>query len=256
MTANRVKLRHSLRTKIVLVSIIVEITMLALLLTNSLRLLDRSLEEDAQARLEAATPLLNAALSARLLERDHASIMEILKSLVHSRYGDFHYIVVYDQRGQLYASAGQVDIQHMPDIDRDVIASLNDLVYDTRDPLVLGTERIGEVRYGLSLAQFAASRQSIFTQGLAIASAEVILSFILLGIAGLLLTRHIRSLVSATQRISAGDYSIRIPVTGRDEIALLAANFNAMSHATRERVEALHRSEKALFEEKERLPRN
>jgi diguanylate cyclase (GGDEF)-like protein/PAS domain S-box-containing protein len=252
MTANRVKLRHSLRTKIVLVSIIVEITMLALLLTNSLRLLDRSLEEDAQARLEAATPLLNAALSARLLERDHASIMEILKSLVHSHYGDFRYIVVYDQRGQIYASAGQVDIQHMPDIDRDVITSLNDLVYDTSDPLVLGAEHIGEVRYGLSLAQFAASRQSIFTQGLAIASAEVILSFILLGIAGLLLTRHIRSLVSATQRISAGDYSIRIPVTGRDEIALLAANFNAMSHATRERVEALHRSEKALFEEKER----
>ncbi|MEK7759562.1 MAG: hypothetical protein AAB304_08170, partial [Pseudomonadota bacterium] len=65
-------------------SIIVEVTMLALLLANSLRLMDRTLVESAQARLEAATPLLNAALSARLLERDHASITEILKSLVRS----------------------------------------------------------------------------------------------------------------------------------------------------------------------------
>jgi diguanylate cyclase (GGDEF)-like protein/PAS domain S-box-containing protein len=252
MAVNRVKLRHSLRTKIVLVSILVEITMLALLLANSLRLLDRNLEEHAQARLEAASPLLNAALSARLLERDHASIMEILKSLVHSQHGDFRYIVVYDQRGVIYASAGQVETGNMPDIDRDVGASLSDLVYDTGNPLALGNERIGEVRYGLSLAHFAASRESIFTQGLAIASAEVILSFILLGIAGLLLTRHIRSLVSATQRVAAGDYTSRIPVTGRDEIALLAANFNTMSEATRERIEALHHSEKELFEEKER----
>jgi len=246
MAVHRVKLRHSLRTKIVLVSILVEVTMLALLLANSLRLLDRNLEENAQARLEAATPLLNAALSARLLERDHASIMEILKSLVHSRHGDFRYIVVYDQRGMVYASAGQVDIRHMPDIDQNVDASLSDLVYDTSDPLAIGSERIGEVRYGLSLAQFVASRESIFSQGLAIASTEVILSFLLLGIAGLLLTRHIRYLVTATQRVADGDYSSRIPVTGHDEIALLATNFNTMSDSIHERIEALHRSETRL----------
>jgi len=246
MAVNRVKLRHSLRTKIVLVSILVEVTMLAMLLANSLRLLDRNLEENAQARLEAATPLLNAALSARLLERDHASIMEILKSLVHSRHGDFRYIVVYDQRGMVYASAGQVDIRKMPDIDQNVDANLHDLVYDTSNPLAIGSERIGEVRYGLSLAQFVASRQSILSQGLAIASAEVVLSFLLLGIAGLLLTRHIRYLVTATQRVADGDYSNRIPVAGHDEIALLATNFNTMSDSIHERIEALHRSETRL----------
>jgi len=246
MSVNRVKLRHSLRTKIVLVSIVVEVTMLALLLTNSLRLLDRNLEENAQSRLEAATPLLNAALSARLIERDYASITEILKSLVNSRHGDFRYIVVYDQRGVVYASAGQVDINHMPAIDQNVDASRNDLVYDTGNPLLIGSERIGEVRYGLSLAKFVASRDSVFTQGLAIASTEVILSFLLLGVAGLLLTRHIRDLVTATQHVADGDYSYRIPVAGRDEIALLAANFNTMSDSIRERIEALHRSETRL----------
>ena len=246
MAVNRVKLRHSLRTKIVLVSIIVEVTMLALLLANSLRLMDRTLVESAQARLEAATPLLNAALSARLLERDHASITEILKSLVRSRHGDFRYIVVYDQRGAVYASAGQVDILHMPDIDQNVDASLRDLVYDTSNPLAIGSERIGEVRYGLSLAEFVASRDSIFSQGLVIASTEVILSFLLLGIAGLLLTRHIRYLVTATQRVADGDYSNRIPVAGRDEIALLATNFNTMSDSIHDRIEALHRSETRL----------
>ena len=145
----------------------------------------------------------------------------------------------------VYASAGQVDIRRMPDIDQNVDASLHDLVYDTSNPLAIGSERIGEVRTDCR-SPFVASRQSILSQGLAIASAEVVLSFLLLGVAGLLLTRHIRYLVSATQRVADGDCSNRIPVAGRDEIALLATNFNTMSDSIHERIEALHRSETRL----------
>jgi len=245
-----VRLHRSIRTKIVLVSLVVEITMLALLLTNSLRLLDRNLQEHAQARLETAAPLLNSALSARLFERDSGSIHEILNNLVNSGNGDFRYIVVYDQDGSPYAAAGQVDIRHMPGLDQRVTGT--DLVFDTSSPITLGHQRIGEVRYGVSLARFVASRNSIFNQGLVIASAEVVLSFVLLGLAGLLLTRNIRSLVTATQKIARGDYSVQIPVQSQDEIGLLADNFNRMTTAVRGQIDALQRSEQALFEEKER----
>jgi HAMP domain-containing protein len=68
-----------------------------------------------------------------------------------------------------------------------------------------------------------------------------------LGAAGFLLTRHIRSLLNATRRVAAGDYAIHTPVRGRDEIRELAENFNRMSAAVRDRIEALRRSEQALF---------
>jgi hypothetical protein len=59
--------------------------MLTLLLTNSLRLLDRNLQEHAQARPEAAGPLFNASLSARLFGRDPGPIRETLNNLVNGR---------------------------------------------------------------------------------------------------------------------------------------------------------------------------
>jgi len=243
---------RSIRTKLVIVSIAVEVTMLGLLLANSFRLLNQTLQEQTHARLEALTPLLNASLSARLFERDHASIREILDQLVSSRMADLTYIVVYDNRNEVYASAGKIDIGGMPPLDSDVGGSLSDLVYDAHASLTVGKTTVGSVRFGLSLAALASSRDMILRQGTLIAAAEVLLSFLLLAGAGYLLTRHIRHLVDATRKIAAGDYAIRIPTHGRDEIRVLGENFNLMSRAVQERVEALRQSERALHEEKER----
>ena len=111
---------------------------------------------------------------------------------------------------------------------------------------------MGYAQYGLSLASYVASKQSILQQSLLIASAEILFTLLALGLAGFLLTRHIKSLLTATQKISEGDYGLHIPVTSRDEIGVLARNFNTMTEAIRTRISALHESEQALHEEKER----
>ena len=43
------------------------------------------------------------------------------------------------------------------------------------------------------------------------------------------MTRRLQTLTTATNALRAGDYSVRIPVGGEDEIAQLQANFNAMA---------------------------
>lgn len=43
------------------------------------------------------------------------------------------------------------------------------------------------------------------------------------------ITRRLRSLTEATDRVRAGDYVTRVPVSGEDEVAQLQANFNAMA---------------------------
>jgi len=62
-----------------------------------------------------------------------------------------------------------------------------------------------------------------------IASVEVMLTFILLSIGGYLLTRHILTLMSATQQVAAGNHDIQIPISSSDEIGMLASNFNVMT---------------------------
>jgi adenylate cyclase len=51
--------------------------------------------------------------------------------------------------------------------------------------------------------------------------------------------RPVRDLLSATERVKAGDYSARVPVVSGDELGTLALSFNEMMSGLRER-EALH----------------
>ena len=252
MTNRLVPLHRSIRTKLVLVSILVEVLMLGLLLTNSMRLLNQTLEEQTQAKVEAIAPLLDSAISARLFERDHVGISEILNKLMKNQFSSFQYIVIYDSRGEIYAKSGKIDTQHMPALDQHVAPSISSGVYNTYTPLTLGSEVIGEVRFGLTLQSLINSRDNVIQQGFVIASIEVMLTFLLLSLVGYWLTRHIHTLMSATQQVTEGNHTIQIPVTGHDEIALLSSNFNSMTRAIHDRIGALHHSEQALFDEKER----
>ena len=252
MTPNKTPFFHSIRTRLVIVSIVIEVTMLGLLIGNSLRLMTEVMEDRTEARLQTVNPLLNASLGARLFERDYTSVNEILRQLVNSQAAELDYIVVFDDKKAVYAQAGKVDVAKLPSVDQNLRASLNDLVYDTAIPITLAGQSVGYAQYGLSLASYIASRQSILRQSLLIAGAEILFTLLALGLAGYMLTRHIKSLLSATQKISGGDYNLRIPVASRDEIGVLASNFNTMTDAIRNRIMALHQSEQALHEEKER----
>lgn len=252
MKRNQTPFLHSIRTRLVIVSILIEVTMLGLLIANSVRLMTDVMEDRTEARLQTVNPLLNASLGARLFERDHASINEILQQLVNSSAAELEYIVVFDDKNIPYAQAGKVDAANLPPTDLSVRHSLDDLVYDTAVPITLAGQPVGFAQYGLSLVSYVTSKDSILRQSLLIAGAEIIFTLLALGLAGYLLTRHIQSLLVATQKISEGDYDLHIPVASRDEIGVLASNFNAMTEAIRTRISALHHSEHALYEEKER----
>lgn len=54
-----------------------------------------------------------------------------------------------------------------------------------------------------------------------------------------MLTRHIKSVRRAARRIAEGSFSERIPVSGRDEIAGLAVDFNQMAEKVEEKISEL-----------------
>ena len=243
----------SLRLKLVLISALVEITMLGLLVGNSMRLMDSAVQYHAKTLIEDVSPLLDGALSLYMFERDHASMQETLGKLIQKGKSDLRYIVVLDDNGKIYAGAGRSLTDALPPLDNNIESAMSDKIYDSFTTLELAGLKVGEARFGVSLEKMIQSRSDLLQQGLFIASVEILLTIFLLSIAGYLLTRHIFLLVDATHKVASGDYSTSVKKSSDDEIGQLADNFNAMTVAIRNRVEALKDSEHALTEEKERI---
>lgn len=237
---------RSIRLRLVAAAVAVEIVMLALLLANSYRLVSDALESQTRVRLEALAPLIDASLAGRVFQRDHSEIAAIIQQLVRSKSTDINYIVVFDRRGEVLGSAGEVTpplLTNTAPEDKDVAAALSDLTYDTSVPLTLLGNSVGSARFGLSLTELSSLRGNVLQQSLLIALGEIFLSLLLLTTGGYLITRHISSLVAATRRIANADYSTPIVMTSRDEIGMLADNFNAMAATVHSRIEELAESE-------------
>jgi diguanylate cyclase (GGDEF)-like protein/PAS domain S-box-containing protein len=239
-------LKNSLRYKLVAATIIVELIMLALLLGNSIRLVNNSIEYQTRKQIETIIPLLNASTSTSLFERDYVTLSDTLAALIASQDTDFTYIRIYDKQGVLYAEAGQPNLKNLPDIDRDIQSAFSDHVYDGSSPLSLAGMDIGTVRYGLSIKSFLDSKDMLFNQGLLIAAAEILLSILLLGFIGYWLTRHLGILLQATSAISKGNYAVHAEIDSKDEIGQLAGEFNIMAQAVNDKVLDLKRSQNQL----------
>jgi len=242
--------KHSLRSKLITASIIVEMIMLGLLLGNSIRLVNHTIEQQTQKQIETITPLLNASLSTSLFERDYVTLSDILSGLMASPHTDFTYIYIYDKQGKLYTKASKQTFHSLPNIDRDIQSAFSDNIFDGVSTLTLSGYNIGSVRYGLSLESFLDSKDNLFTQSILIAAAEIILSILILGFIGYWLTRHLGELLKATSAISQGNYNIQTDVHSNDEIGQLASEFNLMAQAINGKIVDLQDSQNQLEKSK------
>ncbi len=234
---------RSLRFKLVAAAIAVELVMLTALLVNSFRLLDEAVVSQTQARLEALSPLLDTSLAGRVFQRDHAEVQSILDRLTTAPLTEICHISVLDPAGNLIATAGKHSPATLPAVDRSVAEALSDLTYDARLPLTIAGTEVGSVHFGLSLASMVATQKQLVREGVIIAAVEILLSLLLLISGGYLITRRLGLLTAGARRLAEGDYDARIAIQGRDEIGMLARDFNAMAAAIATHVENLRTSE-------------
>lgn len=229
--------RLSLRGRLVLASILVEVVMLGLLVGNSLRLNQNHLAHQAQERIQALELAYKTALAPAMASRDYATLRDILDGWRKS--DEVLYLMVTDPHGRVLATSGWPADQPPPPLSREIGAPVWHVGFGVD---YLG-QVYGEVRYGLSMAFMEKARRELFLQSGLIAAAEVLLTLLLLSTLGYWLTRHLRALTEASDRIAQGDYRIRLETGSGDEVARLALNFNAMAGAIEARIAALSRGE-------------
>lgn len=225
---------HSLRFRLLVASLAVEALMLALLVGNGLRLIQDHLVRQAESRIAAIELAYKTAVAGPLAARDYATLRDILDGWQKAE--DVRYLVVTDPAGRVLAAAGWSEGTVLPP------PSTAFRTGETHH-VVFSAEFLGQVygyvHYGLSLGFLDSARRDLFTQSLLIALAEIGLSFLLLSLIAYWLTRRLVELTAASSRVAAGEYDVRLAADGRDEVATLAANFNAMARAVETRVHEL-----------------
>ncbi|OAN55268.1 hypothetical protein A6A04_11470 [Paramagnetospirillum marisnigri] len=235
-----VVMRNSLRLRLLLVSVVVEVVMLTLLVANGVRLIETHLTRNAQVRLEAQESSFNITLASQLAERDYAALQSILDGWGAS--GSITYMVVSNTAGKVVASVGRDASQPLPPSPR-LLSSDLDEYQGAFDVVFLG-QRYGEVRYGIDTRFLGLARSELLRQSLGIAATEVVLTIGLLAVIGYWLTRHLHMLARASLKLARGDYSQRLKIEGQDEIAVLTQTFNTMAEAVESRILDLEESHK------------
>ena len=236
---NSAHFSKSLRFKLLIASVVVEVVMLTVLVTNSARLFQSNMRDQGIARVAEIRPLLNAALSGPLAQRDYGTLQEILNE-IHYREG-IAYLAIFNNNNKLIAATGWDVNQPLPELDDNLLGA--DGYFDTKMNITIAGQHYGVLRFGLSTASLTAAKSQLLQQSLLIASAEVVFSILLLTLIGYWLTRNLVLLTRASEEISSGNFSLQLPVTTQDEIGQLALAFNTMSVAINNRISELSEKE-------------
>lgn len=240
-------LKLSLRWKLILVSVLVEVVMLSILVGNSLRFNERNLSQLTDMRAREMSHLLSTAIAPLLAQKDYGAIRDIFRT--HENGVD--YFLLFGQEHQLMLHSGWT--KSLPATSDALQLPVATDRQDVRVPIVSGGINHGELVFGLSTRFVQDAQKKLFEESVLISFFEVILSTIFLFLLGLWLTRHLRQLEAAANAISAGEFDTKVRYTGQDEIGVVGHALNVMSDQLANEIAALRHSEQQQRETANRL---
>lgn len=231
-------LRISLRTKIMICCI----GLVALLDLVVVIFVRTKLSETLRAEYLAKGRNMATNLAARsehfVLTEEFVSLLQLVKDLKNSD-GDVAYAYVADHKGRVlvhtFASGFPVDLigvnsPEPEDAWKDELLDTVEegLVHDIAVPILQG--RVGFVHVGISERRIQ-STISHFTSALvAIAGFALLIAVGLAAVVSWAVTRPVRSLIKAAQKIRDGDLGHQVAATTKDEVGDLVESFNQMSN--------------------------
>ncbi len=251
---------HTVRGRLLLLAIGIEVLMLSVMVANSIRLQHQAMTGQARWQAAQMAPVLIAAIKAPMAQQDYATVQAVLDE---SRATDgIDYVVVTAMGERQVAASGLEAGQPLPapSASFSIFNRMHKPLYSVAVNISQSGQHLGILHFGLDLSNIATARSALLTQGVGIALLEIALSSIILFLIGIWLTRHLTTLTEASLEVAAGNLTPQPMKEGNDDVGQLGAAFNMMSRAIADRIheltsakEAAEASEKAKLESEERL---
>mgnify|MGYP003392567285 CR=1 FL=1 len=216
----------SFRLKTILGIAFIEAMLLLALVISSLSYLRNSNEEELQRRAATAATLFATAANDAVLSTDLARLEQLAGDLLQNP--GVVYVRISD-RDQLLVQAGSTEVLQRPFQADSALDRVDDGVYDTFALIREGGEDYGRVELGLSIESIQAVINEARRRTVGLAALEMALVALFSWLLGSYLTRQLTYLEAASNRVAQGDFSTKLPVRGRDELARVARTFNSMS---------------------------
>ena len=233
---------RSLRFRLVAAASFVLVLMLALLIANSIRLMDATLAARENQHLAELQVLLNAAFAESLAQRDPVRLAQLARRLREDR--GMVYLVLADDEQRVLVAEGWAAGVPLPPRQTDFSTLPREATrFDGMAPLSIGGRPVGNVYFGIRTDFLREASYDLLWQSVAIGWAAFVMTVILLSLIGYWLTRGLRTLQRGVAALENGEATVRLPVVNQDEIGTLTRAFNRMAQALDERVDALKKSE-------------
>ncbi|HNH35494.1 MAG TPA: ATP-binding protein [Rhodocyclaceae bacterium] len=219
-------LTNSLRAKLIVGTVVVQVAILAAITINANRIAQDFLMAQARLRIESIVPLMNAAIAGPVAQHDYVSLHEILIDL--SRTQALSHARVADLQGRELARIGPA---FAIDGNRGDPQATHGEGQLTREfAVTINGRPIGVASIGIPVAFLRDAERSLTRQNGIIALTGLLIAGALVSLLGWWFARQLHGLRMAADRISAGNYE-DIPVVRAgevDEVGRLAMSFDMM----------------------------
>jgi len=235
----------NLRKQLTVGIVLVVTTMISLAVWDMTRR-QKAVEMDQHS--EQVTALANSTATSSavwVISRDFSGLQEIIQGV--ARYPDVRHAIVLDLRGQILAHNDPTKIGlYLTDLTQKpgaLVLLQTASSIDVTSPIMLADRPIGWVRIVLDRAHFDADVTNIWRSGIVYALLGSALSVLLAYLASRYLTRRLSAIQQVANAVQAGESGLRVVLSGDDEAAQLARQFNGMMDSLAQRQETLKVSE-------------
>ncbi len=246
----------SIRARLLLASTVVQITLLTLLLANSVRLMNDATFASLTTLIDHNASMLHAMATAYGEQGRYPEMQDTLGELLSGVDEGLVYVRISKPDGELLVSAGRPKMTELPPateaLSRNGSLLPGSKIIHIRRPLLLPRNEVGFFQFGVSASVLSTARKAIIEQGALIALVEIVLTFVLLSGIGYLLTHKLDRLLAGSKAIAEGHLDHRLPAGGSDELARLSRHFNFMAETLQARIGELQDTASRLAVSEER----
>ncbi len=251
--------RYGLRAKLALVLIVPAALIIGCLLLLFQWNLNRAISQQYVNDGLAISSVVNQQLTFSGELPDKETMKQFLLRALEQR-PQYSQLAVYDTEGQrlaLVSTGTPILHDHRADSDFLRVVTSGKGSYETSNddsggpgrvleviaPVMAGTRILAVFESYRPLGQVEGLMQRVMVFGPVGIGCLVVILFIGVNV---LIIRPVRRLRSASQQIETGDYQLKLPVSGNDELAMLARTFNQMAQSIDHTVKELQQNREAL----------